>query len=92
MNNRERLEMLNRNQKLLNVLFTLTTLASIFARNYTGNLTMVAVVVGFMVAAFGTYAYITIKTGLLKRTRFNIAAFLILVFLVGNTIYELFIH
>ncbi|MBE6066829.1 MAG: hypothetical protein E7211_03875 [Clostridium lundense] len=92
MNNRERLEMLNRNQRLLNVLFTLTTLASIFIRNYRGNVTMFAIVIGFMVAAFGTYAYITIKTGLLKRTRFNVAAFLILVFLVGNTIYELFIH
>lgn len=92
MNNRERLEMLNRNQKLMNVLFTLTTLASIFAMNYRVNLTMVAVVVGFMVAAFGTYAYIAIKTGLLKRTKVNIFAFLILVFLVGNTIYELFIH
>lgn len=92
MSNKERLEMLARNQRLINILFTLATLASIFVRNYRGNVTMAAIVVGFMVAAFGTYTYVSIKTGLLKRTRFNIFAFLILSFLVGNTIYTLFAH
>lgn len=92
MNNSERLEMLAKNQKLMNILFTLATLASIFARNYRGNQIMTGVIVGFMVAAFGSYAYISIKTGLLKRKKFNVFAFLILFLLAVNTIYELYIR